>query len=111
MMQIAHLVVVMVDSTSETWCRLVNDTSGHPTVLYRSKFGAALAEISYTFHLGPWAPLGHMRVMCLWALWKLVWWVKTEVNLSAVKHASLLSGPICEPDGLGLAHTRLIDHF
>ena len=66
-----------------------------------------------------WHPLGAPGAyarnvpvgLALASLWKLVWWVKTEVNLSALKHASLLLDPICEPDGLGLPHTRLIDHF
>ena len=86
MKEIAPLVVMNIDSTSETWSRLVNDTSGHPTVLYRSEFHAALTEISRTCHMGPVPPVGYMRVMCLCTLWKLVRWIKTEVNTSAVKH-------------------------
>ena len=53
MMNIAHLVVMMVDSTSETWYELVNDASGERAVLYRSRIHASLAEISHMRHLGP----------------------------------------------------------
>ena len=43
---IACLVVIMADSTSETWCQLTNDTHGHHTVLNRTEIHAILAEIS-----------------------------------------------------------------
>ena len=59
-MKIAHLVVMMVDSTSETWCGLDIDASGRHEVIYRSEIHAVLAEISRMCHLGPGRPLGHM---------------------------------------------------
>ena len=62
MMNIAHLVVMMVDSTSETWYELVNDALGEYGVLYRSKIHAALGEISHMRHLGRLPPLGHTAV-------------------------------------------------
>ena len=43
---IAYLVVIMADSTSETWCQLTNDAHGHHTVLNRTEIHAVLAEIS-----------------------------------------------------------------
>ena len=43
MMDIAHPVVMMADSTSETWYKLAGDTSGHHTVIYM------------TVPFGPWA--------------------------------------------------------
>ena len=55
---IAHLVVMMVDSTSETWCGLDIDASGRHEVIYRSEIHAVLAEISHMCHLGPGRPWG-----------------------------------------------------
>ena len=52
-MNIAHLVVMMADCTSETWCSLANDASSRPTVLYRPEIYAVLAEISNMCHFGP----------------------------------------------------------
>ena len=43
MMNIAHLIVMMADSTSETWCDLANDASGERAVLYRSRIHVNLA--------------------------------------------------------------------
>ena len=62
MMNIAHLVVMMADSTSETWCELANDAPEGRAVIYRSRFHAVLAKISQIRHFGPLAPLGHMAV-------------------------------------------------
>ena len=62
MMNIAHLVVMMVDSTSETWYELVNEAPGEYGVIYRSRIHVFLAEISHMRHFGPLAPLGHMTV-------------------------------------------------
>ena len=50
---IAHLLVVTIDLTSETWYELANSAPGHHTVLCRSGICAVLAEISHTSHLGP----------------------------------------------------------
>ena len=47
MMNIAHLIVMMADSTSETWHELVNDASGDLGVICRSKIHVVLAEISH----------------------------------------------------------------
>ena len=55
---IAHLLVMTIDLTSETWYELANGAPGHHTVLYRTGIHAVLAEISHMSHLGPaWAPL------------------------------------------------------
>ena len=62
MMNIAHLVVMMADSTSVTWCELANDASGGRGVLYRSGIHAVRGEISHMCHFGPSAPLGHLAV-------------------------------------------------
>ena len=62
MMNIAHLIVMMADSTSETWYELVNDAPGGRAVIYRSRIHVVLAEISHMRHFGPLAPLGHMAV-------------------------------------------------
>ena len=56
MMNIAHLLVVTIDLTFETWYELANSAPGHHTVLYRSGFHAVLAEISHMSHLGPGRP-------------------------------------------------------
>ena len=56
MTNIAHLLVMTIDLTSETWYELANGAPGHHTVLYRSGFRAALAEISHMSHLGPGRP-------------------------------------------------------
>ena len=62
MMNIAHLVVMMADSTSVTWCELANDAPGGRGVLYRSGIHAVRGEISHMCHFGPSAPLGHLAV-------------------------------------------------
>ena len=56
MTNIAHLLVMTVDLTSETWYELANGAPGHHTALYRSGFHAVLAEISHMSHLGPGRP-------------------------------------------------------
>ena len=43
MMNIAHLIAMMADSTSETWRDLANDASGERAVLYRSRIHVSLA--------------------------------------------------------------------
>ena len=62
MADIAHPVVMMADSTSETWYELVGDTPGGRSVIYRSRIHVVLAEISHMRHFGPLAPLGHLVV-------------------------------------------------
>ena len=52
-MNIAHLVVMMADCTSETWYSLANDASSRPTVLYRPEIYAVLAEIPHMCHFAP----------------------------------------------------------
>ena len=53
MMNIAHPVGMMADSTSETWYTLASDTSGHHEVINISGIHVILAEISPMCHLGP----------------------------------------------------------
>ena len=62
MTNIAHLLVVTIDLTSETWFELANDAPGHRTVLYRSGIHAVLAEISHMQHFGLVASLGPMAM-------------------------------------------------
>ena len=62
MMNIAHLVVMMADSTSVTWCELANDAPGEYEVIYRSRIHAVRGEISHMCNFGPLAPLGHLAV-------------------------------------------------
>ena len=62
MTNIAHLLVMTIDLTSETWFELANDAPGHRTVLYRSGIHAVLAEISHMRHFGLVASLGHMAM-------------------------------------------------
>ena len=62
MMNIAHQLVMMADSTSETWYELVDDASGGRVVIYRSRIHVVVAELSHVRHFGPLAPLGHMVV-------------------------------------------------
>ena len=52
MMNIAYLVVIMADLTSETWYELAGDAPGHHVVLYRTEIHAILAEISKMCYLG-----------------------------------------------------------
>ena len=58
MMNIAHLIAMMADSTSETWYELVNDAPGGREVIYRSRIHVVLAEISHMRHFGLLAPWG-----------------------------------------------------
>ena len=52
MMDIAYLVAIMADLTSETWYQLANDAYGHHSVLYRTGIHAILTEISEKCYLG-----------------------------------------------------------
>ena len=52
MMDIAYLVAIMADLTSETWYQLANDAPGHHAVLYRTGIHAILTEISKKCYLG-----------------------------------------------------------
>ena len=56
MTNIAHLLVMTIDLTSETWYELDNSAPDHHAVLYNSGIHAVLAEISHTSHLGPGRP-------------------------------------------------------
>ena len=62
MTNIAHVLVMTIDLTSETWYELVNGAPGHHSVLYRSVIHAVLAEISHMRHFGLVASLGHMAM-------------------------------------------------
>ena len=44
MTNIAHLLVVTIDLTSETWYELANGAPGHYSVLYRTGIHAGLAR-------------------------------------------------------------------
>ena len=52
MTDIAHLAVMMSDSTSETWYQLANDASDDHVVLNSSGIHAVLTEISHMPRLG-----------------------------------------------------------
>ena len=56
MTNIAYLLVMTIDLTSESWYELANGAPGHHTVLYRTGIHAVLAEISHMSHLGPGRP-------------------------------------------------------
>ena len=56
MTNIAYLLVMIIDLTSETWQELANGAPDHHSVLYRSGIYAVLAEISHTSHLGLGGP-------------------------------------------------------
>ena len=58
MMDIAYLVAIMADLTSETWYELANDAPSHHAVLYRTGIHAILTEISKKMLFGLWAFLG-----------------------------------------------------
>ena len=62
MMNIADLLDMTIDLTSETWYELANGAPGHHTVLYRSEIHDVLAEISHMRHFGLVASLGHMAM-------------------------------------------------
>ena len=47
MVNIANQLVMMADSTSETWYELVDDASGGREVIYRSGIHAFLVEMSH----------------------------------------------------------------
>ena len=46
-MDIAHMLVMIAKSTTETWYQLVFDASGDGVVLFRSKIHVVLAKISF----------------------------------------------------------------
>ena len=58
MVNIAYLVVIMADSTSEAWCQLTNDSHGHHTVRNRTEIHAILSG-------------GDIEnlILGLWAIW------------------------------------------
>ena len=59
-MDIAYLVAIMADLTSETWYQLANDAPGHHAVLYRTGIHAILTEISKKMLFGLWAFWVHL---------------------------------------------------
>ena len=59
MTNIAYLLVMTIDLTSETWYKLANGAPGHHTVLYRTGIHAVLAEISHMRHFGVPGVHGH----------------------------------------------------
>ena len=62
MVDIAHQLVMIADSTSETWWELVDDASGGREVIYRSEIHAVLVEISHMCDFGAFgAPGAHGR--------------------------------------------------
>ena len=69
MMNIAYLVAIMADLTSETWYELANDAPGHHAVLYRTGIHAILTEVSKKNAI--WA-LGASRCTCPGTWWKTV---------------------------------------
>ena len=62
MTNIAHLLIMTIDLTSETWYELVSGAPDHHTVLYRSGIHAVLAEISHMRHFGLVASLVPMAM-------------------------------------------------
>ena len=62
MMDMAHLLVMTIDLTSETWYERAISAPGHHSVLYRSGIHAVLAEISHMQHFGLVASLGPMAM-------------------------------------------------
>ena len=62
MTNIAHLLVVTIDLTSETWYELANGAPGHHSVLNRTGIHVGHAEISHMQHFGLVASLGPMAV-------------------------------------------------
>ena len=68
MMDIAYLVAIMADLTSETWYELPNDAPGHHAVLYRTGIHAILTEMSKN---AIWA-LGIFGCTCPGTWWKTV---------------------------------------
>ena len=58
-MNIAHLLAMTIDLTSETWYELANGAPDHHTVLYRTGIHAVLAEISHMRHFGVPGVHGH----------------------------------------------------
>ena len=53
MMDMAHLLVMTIDLTSETWYERAISAPGHHSVLYRSGIHAVLAEISHMLQFWP----------------------------------------------------------
>ena len=51
MVDMAPLLVMKVEFTSETCCKLANDASGDGTALYRSEIQVFIGEISHMFYL------------------------------------------------------------
>ena len=52
-MNMSNLLAMMVEFTSESWYKLVNDTPGGRGMLYRSRIHAYLEEISHICDLPP----------------------------------------------------------
>ena len=65
-MDIAFLVAIMADLTSETWYELANDAPGHHAVLYRTGIHAILYQKNAILALGVFG------CTCLGTWWKTV---------------------------------------
>ena len=77
-----HLVVNIIKLSNKTLHTTVNDHGGDRMMLYRSRIGDDLDEISHTCHLG----LGFLMVptainLVVWALWGEI-----KVDFDDLKH-------------------------
>ena len=87
-MNMVYLVVTIIKLSNETLHTTVNNHFGDRGVLYRSKIGDDLDEISHTCHLG----LGFLMVptainLMVWALWG-----KIKVDFDVLKRIVHLIG-------------------
>ena len=81
-MSMLYLVVNLIKLSHKTLHTTVNDHDGDRMMLYRSRIGDNLDEISHTCHLG----LGNATVPTAMNLVIWVLWVEIKVDFNDVKH-------------------------
>ena len=81
-MSMVYLVVKIIKLSRKTLHTTVNDHSGERMMLYRSRIGDDLDEISHTCHLG----LGNATVPTAMNLVVWVLWGEIKVDFNDVKH-------------------------
>ena len=83
-----YLVVIIIKTSHDSFQTSVNYHNSDRGMLYRSKIGDNVDEISHTYHLG----LGHVTVLT--AIKMVVWvlWGEIKVDLDDLNHIVHLIG-------------------
>ena len=83
-----YLVVIIIEMSHDTFQNSVNYHNCDRGMLYRSKIGDDVDEISHTYHFG----LGHVTVLTAMKMVVWVLWGEIKVDFNDLKHTVHLIG-------------------